>query len=38
MKSIKIPKAPRPKKLPIGKIPKSKMAAKAPVPKKPRKM
>lgn len=38
MKSIKTPKAPKPKKLPIGKIPKSKMATKAPMPKNPKKM
>lgn len=38
MKSIKTPKAPTPKKLPIGKIPKIKSAKKAPTPKQPKKM
>jgi hypothetical protein len=38
MKSIKTPKAPKPKKLPIGKMPKSGMPPKAPVPKKTKKM
>ena len=34
MKSIKIPKTPKPKKLPIGKLPKSKLPQRTPKPKK----
>jgi hypothetical protein len=38
MKSIKTPKAPKPKNLPIGKLPKSKLPKKETKAQKPKKM